>query len=126
MMREVVDDGRSVFLSSHTLSEVERVADRVGIIRHGHLIAVEEVAALRRKKMRRVEIDVDGALAAADLAGVRGIRDLDIRADRVELNFDGDMAQLLAAVTAKARLRDIHTQEAELEDIFLTYYKDES
>ena len=126
MMREVVDDGRSVFLSSHTLSEVERVADRVGIIRHGHLIAVEEVAALRRKKMRRVEIDVDGSLAADDLAGVRGIRDLDLRADRVELNFDGDMAQLLAAVTAKARLRDIHTQEAELEDIFLTYYKDES
>ena len=76
--------------------------------------------------MRRVEIDVDGALAADDLAGVRGIRDLDLRADRVELNFDGDMAQLLAAVTAKARLRDIHTQEAELEDIFLTYYKDES
>ena len=65
-------------------------------------------------------------LAADDLAGVRGIRDLDLRADRVELNFDGDMAQLLAAVTAKARLRDIHTQEAELEDIFLTYYKDES
>ena len=126
MMREVADDGRSVFLSSHTLSEVERVADRVGIVRHGHLIAVEEVAALRRKKMRRVEIDVDGALAADDLAGVRGIRDLDLRADRVELNFDGDMAQLLAAVTAKARLRDIHTQEAELEDIFLTYYKDES
>ncbi|MFT3887421.1 MAG: ABC transporter ATP-binding protein [Arachnia sp.] len=126
MMREVVDDGRSVFLSSHTLSEVERVADRVGIIRHGHLIAVEEVAALRRKKMRRVEIDVDGALAAADLSHVRGIRDLVLHPGRVELNFDGDMAELLAAVTGVVRLRDIRTQEAELEDIFLTYYKDES
>lgn len=126
LMREVADDGRTVFLSSHTLSEVERVADRVGIIRHGHLIAVEEVTALRRKRMRRVEVDFDGTLSAQDLAGVEGIRDLDVRADRVELNFDGDMAQLLATVTAKVRLRDIHTREAELEDIFLTYYKDES
>lgn len=125
MMREAADDGRTVFLSSHTLSEVERVADRVGIIRHGRLIAVEEVAALRRKRMRRIEIDYDGALGAGDLDAVGGIRDLEVRPDRIELNFDGDMAELLAAVNARARLRDIHTQEAELEDIFLTYYQDE-
>jgi len=126
MMREVVDDGRTIFLSSHTLSEVERVADRVGIIRRGHLIAVEEVSALRRKRMRRIKIDIDGVLTAADLAGVPGVRDLSLLADRVELNFDGDMEQLLATITGTVRLRDIHTQEAELEDIFLTYYKDES
>ncbi len=124
MMREVADDGRSVFLSSHTLSEVERVADRVGIIRKGHLIAVEEVAALRRKKMRRIELDIDGLVTEADLAAVPGARDIEIHPDRVELNFDGDMAQLLAVVSAKARLRDLHTQEADLEDIFLTYYQD--
>ncbi|MDH3607315.1 MAG: ABC transporter ATP-binding protein, partial [Acidimicrobiia bacterium] len=47
MMREVAADGRTVFLSSHTLSEVQRVAHRVGIIRHGELIAVEAVASLR-------------------------------------------------------------------------------
>lgn len=124
MMREVADDGRSVFLSSHTLSEVERVADRVGIIRQGRLIAVEEVAALRRKRMRRIELDIDGTLEASDLAPISGVRDVEIRADRVELNFDGDMAQLLAAVSAKVRLRDLHTQEADLEDIFLAYYRD--
>lgn len=126
MMREVADDGRSVFLSSHTLSEVERVADRVGIIRKGHLIAVETVAGLRRKKMRRIEIDVDGTLHRADLDGLDGVRDVELHRDRVVLDFDGDMADLLAAVTAKVRLRDIHTQEADLEDIFLTYYKDQS
>lgn len=126
LMREAADDGRTVFLSSHTLSEVERVADRVGIIRHGSLIAVEEVAALRRKRMRRIEIDIDGTIRDEDLTAVPGIRDLDIHPDRIELNFDGDMAQLLAAVTSKTRLRDIHTQEAELEDIFLTYYRDDS
>lgn len=123
MMRERADAGGAVFLSSHTLSEVERVADRVGIIRQGHLIATEAVAELRQKRMRRIELDVDGALAAADLAAVAGIHDLDVHPERVTMSFDGDMAELLAAVTAKVRLRDIHTQEADLEDIFLTYYQ---
>ena len=49
LLREAVDAGAAVFLSSHTLSEVQRVADRVGIIRNGRLIATESVAALRAK-----------------------------------------------------------------------------
>lgn len=126
MMREAADGGRTVFLSSHTLAEVERVADRVGIIRHGTLVTVETITALRSKKMRRVEIEFDGTLTEEDLAGVAGMRDLEVRADRIELNFDGDMAQLLAAVTSRVHLRDIRTREAELEDIFLTYYQDAS
>lgn len=126
MMREVADDGRTVFLSSHTLAEVERVADRVGIIRKGQLVTVEQVSELRRKRMRRLEIDVEGTITMQDLGGVEGIHDLEIRANRIELNFDGDLPRLLAAVTARVPLRDIHMQEAELEDIFLAYYKDES
>ena len=126
MMREAADEGRTVFLSSHTLSEVERVADRVGIIRRGELIAVEEVAALRRRRMRHIELDVDAGLVAADVEAVAGARDVVVLDDRVELNFDGDMAALLAAVSARTTLRDIHTTEADLEDIFLTYYQDQS
>ncbi len=126
MMREVADDGRTVFLSSHTLAEVERVADRVGIIRHGELVTVEEVSALRSRQMRRIEIDVEGALTPHDLEGVAGVHELIVHPDRIELNFAGDMAALLAAVTARVRLRDIHMQEAELEDVFLTYYQDRS
>jgi len=128
MMREAADEGRTVFLSSHTLSEVERVADRVGIIRQGHLIAIEEVAALRRKRMRRVELDIEGTLdqqALAAVTNVAGVRDINATAHRVELNFDGDMSALLAAVMAATHLRDIHTHEADLEDIFLTYYRGE-
>lgn len=124
MMREVADDGRSVFLSSHTLAEVERVADRVAIIRRGSLVAVEEVSKLRGTQMRRVELDFDGPLAAHNLASVRGVHDLVMHADRAELTFDGDMGELIGAVTRSARLRDIHVREAELEDVFLTYYQD--
>ena len=75
MMREVAAEGRTVFLSSHTLSEVQRVADRVGIIRHGHLIAVESVASLRSKAMRRVDLDFDGPVDPAVFASVDGVRD---------------------------------------------------
>lgn len=126
MMRQVADEGRTVFLSSHTLSEVERVADRVGIIRRGELIAVEEVAQLRSKRTRHIEFDVDRALNAEGLAAVPGARDIVVHERRVELNFDGELGALLAAVSAQARINDIHTSEAELEDIFLTYYKDQS
>ena len=60
MMREMADEGRTVFLSSHTLSEVQRVADRVGIIRHGKLDRARDASqALRSKAMRQVEIELD-------------------------------------------------------------------
>ena len=124
MMREAADEGRTVFLSSHTLSEVERVADRVGIIRSGELIAVEQVSELRRRRMRHVELEIDGDLPAAELAAVDGVHDPTVLPGRVEFTFDGDMAQLLAFVTARVSLRDVHTTEADLEDIFLTYYQD--
>ncbi|NIS30100.1 MAG: ABC transporter ATP-binding protein, partial [Actinobacteria bacterium] len=76
LMREVAAEGRTVFLSSHTLSEVQRVADRVGIIRHGDLVAVEAVSALRSKAMRRIEFEFAEPVAEAVFAAVDGVRDL--------------------------------------------------
>jgi ABC-2 type transport system ATP-binding protein len=70
MMREVVADGRTVFLSSHTLSEVQRVADRVGIIRHGHLVDVESVHDLRSKAIRRVELTFDSPVALLQIGSL--------------------------------------------------------
>ncbi len=125
MMREVADQGRTVFLSSHTLSEVQRVADRVGIIRHGHLIAVESVAGLRSKAMRKVDLYFDGHVDPAVFASVDGVRDLVVENHHVNMSFDGNMASLLGAATGHYTLVDINTQEADLEEIFLTYYRDE-
>ncbi|MBB1509487.1 ABC transporter ATP-binding protein [Tessaracoccus sp. MC1756] len=124
MMREVADDGRSVFLSSHTLSEVERVADRVGIIRQGRLVAVEEVAALRAMQMRRIELDFDGELEEGFLRRIDGVRDVELRPGRAVVDFNGDMSALLGAVTGLTTLRDLRTNDADLEEIFLAYYKD--
>ena len=124
MMREVAADGRTVFLSSHTLSEVQRVADRVGIIRHGRLIAVEAVASLRSKAIRTVELMFDSPAEASVFEAVAGVRDVTIDDHQVRLSFDGHMESLLAVVADHYTLVDINTEEADLEEIFLTYYRD--
>jgi ABC-2 type transport system ATP-binding protein len=124
MMREVASDGRTVFLSSHTLSEVQRVADRVGIIRHGHLIAVEGVADLRSKAIRTVNLFFDETVDGADLEGLPGVREVKVENHHVTLSFDGQMETLLKVVTQRYSLLDITTHEANLEEIFLTYYED--
>jgi ABC-2 type transport system ATP-binding protein len=125
MLREVTANGSTVFLSSHTLSEVQRVADRVGIIRHGKLIALESVAKLRSKGMRTVELFFDESVDAKTLEVVPGVSDVAVQNHHVTLSFSGTMETLLNVVTANYTLVDISTQEADLEEIFLTYYRDE-
>jgi len=124
MMREVASEGRTVFLSSHTLSEVQRVADRVGIIRHGRLIAVEGVADLRSKAIRTVNLFFDETVDGTDLEGLPGVREVNVENHHVTLSFDGQMETLLKVVTQRYSLLDITTHEANLEEIFLTYYED--
>ena len=123
MVREVTGEGRTVFLSSHTLSEVQRVADRVGIIRDGYLITVESVAELRSKAMRRVEFVLDSEADASVFEGVAGVRNVVASDTHVEMSFDGDMGELLKAATGRHTVADIRTDEADLEEIFLTYYR---
>jgi ABC-2 type transport system ATP-binding protein len=125
MLREVVSEGRTVFLSSHTLSEVQRVADRVGIIRHGRLIALEAVSSLRSKAMRRVELEFGSPVDPAILEAVPGVREVTVEDHRAMLSYDGKMDILLKTVADRYDLVDIATQEADLEEIFLTYYRDE-
>lgn len=125
MLREYASDGRGVFLSSHTLSEVQRVADRVGIIRRGRLVAVETVEALRSKAIRQVDMHFTGPVEASIFEGVSGVRDLMISNGRATMSFDGQMDELLRIATRSHTLVDISTQEADLEEIFLEYYRED-
>jgi ABC-2 type transport system ATP-binding protein len=125
LLREVIAGGSTVFLSSHTLSEVQRVADRVGIIRHGKLIAVEAVASLRSKGIRKVELFFDSPVDAAVFEPLPGVGDVTVQNHHVTLSFSGQMETLLRVITDRYTLLDISTQEADLEEIFLTYYRDD-
>ncbi|MCP4306512.1 MAG: ABC transporter ATP-binding protein [bacterium] len=124
MMREVASDGRTVFLSSHTLSEVQRVADRVGIIRHGKLIAVEDVAELRSKAIRTVNLYFDETVDGSVFEPLPGVREIKVENHHVTMSFDGQMETLLKVAAERYSLVDIATHEADLEEIFLTYYEE--
>ena len=126
LIREIADAGGAVFLSSHTLSEVQRVADRVGIIRSGKLIALETIASLRGKSIRKIELELSSGPEESVFEGIAGIRSLLIEGNRGFISYEGTMEKLLAAVMSKCHPLDIGTNEADLEEVFLTYYHDES
>jgi ABC-2 type transport system ATP-binding protein len=125
MMREVAAEGRTVFLSSHTLSEVQRVADRVGIIRRGRLIALETVSALRSKAMRQIEFEFGTAVESSVFERVPGVREVTVDDHRAVLSYDGKIDALLTTLAGRYDIVDITTHEADLEEIFLTYYREE-
>ncbi|MGV9302024.1 ABC transporter ATP-binding protein [Nonomuraea sp. NPDC004354] len=125
MVREVRRSGRTVLMSSHVLAEVEQVSDRVGIVREGRLVAVEDVAALREKAVRRVEFHFDAPVPPEAFAALPGVRDLKVEGAALSCTIDGRPDALIKAA---ARFTVVHMVSAEpdLEEIFLTYYSEVS
>lgn len=122
MLREVRDDGRTVFLSSHTLSEVERVAGRVGIIREGGLAAVERISDLKAKAIRRLDMEFARPVPQGLFDGVGAVREATIEDHHASVTFDGPINGVLQAAMAH-ELVDLHTRDADLEELFLAYYR---
>jgi ABC-2 type transport system ATP-binding protein len=114
-------EGRTIFFSSHVLSEVERVCDRVAIIRHGRLMAVHEVRDLLARRRRKVSIRWRGA--APDPATLPGVEDVTIDGDRLFGTLHGDVSEFVRAV-ASPSLEDLTIEPASLEEAFLEYYAD--
>jgi ABC-2 type transport system ATP-binding protein len=110
-----------VFLSSHSLAEVERVADRVGILRHGHLVIVEPLASLKRKAIRRIDLEFEAAVEAAVFEGIAGVRSAETRGNTVVVTFEGSVNALLRTAL-EHDVVNVNSREADLEQIFLTYY----
>jgi ABC-2 type transport system ATP-binding protein len=114
--------GRTIFFSSHVLSEVERVCDRVAIVRHGRLVALEVVEALLAHRKRNVEMRVDGPPPV--FAGLPGVSGLVVSADgRITCQLDGDVGPFLAAIR-DVRVVDLTIEPAHLEEAFLELYHD--
>ena len=123
MLREVRADGRTVFLSSHTLSEVERVADRVGIIRHGRLVVVERVDELKRKAIRRLDFEYSEPVPEGLFAGVEGVRAAEVHGAFAEVSYEGSVNKVLQTAMTHEVI-NLHSRDADLEEIFLAYYRD--
>ncbi|MEX1345859.1 MAG: ABC transporter ATP-binding protein [Candidatus Limnocylindrales bacterium] len=121
LIREVREDGRTVFLSSHSLAEVERVADRVGILRHGHLVVVEPLDTLKRKAIRRIDLEFDEPVESSVFEGIEGVHAAETRGNTVVVSFEGSVNALLRAALDH-NVVNVNSREADLEQIFLTYY----
>jgi ABC-2 type transport system ATP-binding protein len=115
-------EGRTVFFSSHVLSEVERLCDRVAIIRAGHLMAVHDVNELLARRRRRVTLRWQGA--APDPASLPGLEDAQVDGNRLIGMLSGEVAGFVRAI-ASPNLDDLTIEPASLEEAFLEYYASE-
>jgi ABC-2 type transport system ATP-binding protein len=125
LLAEVAAQGRTVFLSSHTLSEVERVADRVAVLRRGRLVVVDELENLRAVAVQRLEIEFAGAPPAVEaIRSLPGVREATLDGRHLVVAFEGSADPLVKAVAAH-EVRSIRSRVDDLEEIFLRYYADD-
>jgi ABC-2 type transport system ATP-binding protein len=122
LLREEASRGTTVFFSSHVMSEVEQVCGRVGILRGGKLVAVEPVAALKERALRRVEVSFAGAAPENGTFTMPGVREIERHATTIHLEVSGDIDPLIKAL-AGYHVIDLHTEQPGLEDILLAYYQ---
>jgi ABC-2 type transport system ATP-binding protein len=123
MVREVRDQGRTVFLSSHVLSEIEAVADVVGVLRSGRLILTDTLSNLERQALRRIDLVFGNDPPVEALRRVRGVREVVVTASTAHARVEGSTAELLR-VAAPYGVENVLTHEADLGDLFLSWYEE--
>jgi ABC-2 type transport system ATP-binding protein len=122
LVRERAAAGRTVFLSSHELDQVEHVAERVGFVRDGRLVSVESIATLKQRAIRKVEVRLGpSAVGVERLADVPGVRAVAVSDGVVTLEVEGAMDALIKEL-AKLPVQTLTSEAPELEDIFRSYY----
>ena len=121
IVREERERGRTVFLSSHELDEVERVCDRVGIIRDGRLVDVEEVADLTERAFRHVTLEFADPVDPAEFASIPGVMELESADGRITFKAQRNLDAVIKAA-ARHTVTDIELTHPSLEEIFLTFY----
>ena len=123
LMREARREGRTIFMSSHNLPEVEAICDRVGIIRKGRLEAVETISNLTRVAFRWLEFTFDGVVPADDFRALAGVSDVSVDGARVRMRVGGEASiDAVLKLAARHTVTDIDLEHPSLEEIFLAYY----
>ena len=128
IIREVKEEGRTVFFSSHNLAEVERVCDRVGIIRKGELTAVETTDDLINKSFRHVSLSFAGRLddeEAKRFEKLEGVEEFCREDSNLSFDLHGNLDDMIK-LAARHELVDMMYERPSLEEIFLAYYGDEN
>ncbi|TQN30706.1 ABC-2 type transport system ATP-binding protein [Haloactinospora alba] len=121
MVREARARGRTVFMSSHVLSEVQDVADRAAIIRAGRMVALEDMDALRERSARRVTIRFGAPVDREEFAAIDNTRDVTVDGDTLRCMVDGSPDALVKAASRHTVLT-LDSEEPDLEELFFTHY----
>jgi ABC-2 type transport system ATP-binding protein len=121
MITEASRGGQTVFMSSHVLSEVQRAADRAGIVRDGRLVTVDEVETLRERAVRRVELSFEEPVPAEAFAALEGVANVEIEDRILRCQLTG-RADALVKTAARFTVVGLTSEEPDLEELFFAYY----
>ncbi|TMF47691.1 MAG: ABC transporter ATP-binding protein [Chloroflexi bacterium] len=114
--------GKTIFMSSHIMSDVEKVCQRVAVIRQGEIVTIEEVEKLRQKAGQRVTVEFGDAVSADEVARMPGVSMVTSHNHAYHFNVGGSMDALIKALSRHEVLR-LQAEEAPLEEVFLKFYE---
>jgi len=114
--------GKTIFMSSHIMSDVEKVCQRVAVIRQGEIVTIEEVEKLRQKAGQRVIVEFGDAVSADEVARMPGVSMVTSQNHTYHFNISGSMDALIKALSHHEVLR-LQAEEAPLEEVFLKFYE---
>jgi ABC-2 type transport system ATP-binding protein len=115
--------GKTIFMSSHIMSDVEKVCQRVAVIRNGELVTLEAVDALREKAGQQVTVEFGDVVSEQELARIPGVSMVTKTNGTYHFNISGTMDPLIKALGHYQVIR-LHAQEAPLEEVFLKFYEE--
>jgi ABC-type multidrug transport system ATPase subunit len=123
LVEEARRDGRTIFLSSHIIDEVDRTCDRVAIIREGRLVQVDRIEAIRELAFHHVELTFGAPVARGLFEGLPGVSDVATHDRVVTMRVSGPIGAVVT-VAAQHGIVDVVSREPNLEDVFLAQYGD--
>jgi len=115
--------GKTIFMSSHIMSEVEKVCHRIAVIRKGELVTVEEVETLREKAGQRVTVEFGDPVTEEELTRIPGVSMVKQTNRHYQFNMSGNMDPLIKALSRHEVIR-LQVEEAPLEEVFLKFYEE--
>lgn len=125
ILRRQADQGVTVFFSSHVMSEVEQICERIAILREGRLVTVQPVAEMKARGVRHVIVSFAGQAPPAGAFLIPGVRELERSRETVEFEVRGEFDPLLKALAGHTVI-DLRTEQPTLDEILLGYYREEA
>lgn len=124
ILRRQTAQGVTVFFSSHVMSEVEQICERIAILREGRLVTVQPVAEMKAHGLRHVIVSFAGQAPSPEAFALPGVRELERSRETLEFEVRGEIDALLKALAAHTVI-DLRTEQPTLDEILLGYYREE-